>query len=418
MFKRKRLSEQLRIEKELFPKCIQAPVKYENKRKSSIFSHQNKENKRSTYFLGEETSSLREYIMENTVGYVQQWLNKNEKDFSRKPFRDLNVNTTLNNIRPSDNINTILNKKDENVPVVKTNRKRSHFKTTVKSSASPGGKPIKKRESPCKRVKRELYQSYKDDAKNKKQKECDNDESGIFMDSDPIIIIDDSQETLIDKDKNAWLAVLGANKYEQNESTSEVNLYYSDAKTLNCINKYTPTKSDELQSKDIQITKVPFYKKCYITETCTYCNAIANKTSGQSKEVNITIDNDSFTTTIKILNNIQDTSKFKSTNSVSVQTDTLETIQINHNILPKDSNVIELTENFNEKYCRNEVTSQKLVCIDYTHSEDLFTDEVKNTVNNNTRKCLVIEESDSDLEMDGSGPLPVKVDVHRSCDES
>ncbi|KAJ8721507.1 hypothetical protein PYW07_002282 [Mythimna separata] len=412
VFKHKRLSEQLRIEKELFPECIQAPVKYENKRKSSFHSYKNKENRNTSFFPGEEISHSRENItMDSSAKYVQQWLKKTENDFTRKPFRDLNVNSKLdqNIILPKNNY-ILQSENDENVSHLNTNRKRSHFKTIDKTTPLRRGntKPITNQHNKSsKKVKKELHVFNTDYIRNKKKTECDNDESGIFMDDDPIVI-DDSQETVIDKDKNAWLAVLEANENEEIESTSLVNLDCSDHKTLYNTSKENLMQPEGLQSKTNPNIKVPFYKKSYIIETCTYCNAAPDKVVGQSEKVEITIDNADFTTTIKISKDVDNISNLNTIKSVSVQTDISE-------IVPNDYTGF---TNLKENDGREDVVSQK----SDTQSEDLFKEEGESIGSdykqNNLQNCLVIAESDSDTEMESSGPVPVKVDVHRSCDES
>lgn len=408
-FTRKRLSERLRIEKELFPECIQAPVKYENKRKSSFNLSKNKENRLPSFLPGEAISQLDEdNTMENSFKYVQQWLNKNDNDFVRKPFRDLNVNTQLDHsVKHSSNQYKTQNKIDKILTDSKTNRKRTHYKTTVsnKSFISSKRKSVIDQDiiSP-KKIKKEQPPRA---ALNKHgtNTDNDNDESGIFMENDPIVI-DDSQETAIDKDRNAWLAVLEANKYEQNESTSVVHLDCSEPQTFIPVNKEIAVGSEGKQTRRTQ--NVPFYKKSYITETCTLCNADRNATA-QTEDVKITIDNADFTTTIKILNSTDNGSKPKPTNSVLVQTDISETINAD------DSAVANLND-INDKF---EDVAQK----SDAQSEDLFGEEGGHNENDNDRpshdyKCLVIAESDSDMELERSGPLPVKVDVHRSCDET
>ena len=410
VFKHKRLSEQLRIEKELFPECIQAPVKYENKRKSTFISQKNKENSNTTFFPGEDTSfSCENIIMENSARYVQQWLNKNDSDFERKPFRDLNVNTQLdhNTILPVKNYKQ-QTKNNQNVSVLKTNRKRSHYKTIVKNNSLQSGS-MKSIMNQCyggsKKVKKELHPPNAGIVRNKTKTEWDNDESGIFMDDDPIVI-DDSQDTIIDKDRNAWLAVLKANENEENESTSLVNLDSNDHKTYT--NKETLLQSDGLQSKTDPNMKVPFYKKSYIIETCTHCNAAPDKVVSQPEKVEITIDNANFTAQITVLKNVENNSKLNTTNSVSVQTDTCASVPIDNIGL----------KNLKEKDCNEDAASLK----SHTQSEDLFEEEEQNIETeckeNNLHDCIVIAESDSDMELESSGPLPVKVDVHRSCDES
>uniref|UniRef100_A0A2A4K1D4 RING-type domain-containing protein n=1 Tax=Heliothis virescens TaxID=7102 RepID=A0A2A4K1D4_HELVI len=416
VFKHKRLSEQLRIEKELFPECIQAPVKYENKRKSTSFSHKNKEN-RFSIFPGEETSHHKENMtMENSVRYVQNWLNSIENDSTRRPFRDLNVNTQVDHgtIIPKSN----KTQENKNISVVNRNRKRSHFKTTVKNLAPQTANlksNINKLYKNNKRVKKEINQPNLAVGKYDKSKH-DNDESGIFMDNDPILI-DDSQEVEVDKDKNAWLAVLKANENEEIESTSELKLDNSDHKQIFCANKQTLLKANGIQSKSYQNIKVPFYKKSIIGETCAYCNAEVYKSSGQNKDTKIIIDDVNFTTTIKILKDDQHSSKLNTKKTVSVQTDISDIMPTDHCIELKDTMNTEHS-NLNQKECTEDLISKK----SDTQSVDLFEDEGQNNETgdkqNNPHSYLVISESESDIEMDTSGPLPVKVDVHRSCEES
>nr|XP_021183664.2 uncharacterized protein LOC110371641 [Helicoverpa armigera] len=418
VFKHKRLSEQLRIEKELFPECIQAPVKYENKRRTTLFSHKNKENRISSKFPGEETSHNKENMtMEKSVRYVQQWLNNIESDSTRKPFRDLNVNTQVDHgtIIPKSN-KTLQNK---NVLIGNNSRKRNHFKTTVKNLAlqSPKLKSnINELNKNSKRVKKEIHQPNLAVGKYDIKSKCDYDESGIFMDNDPILI-DDSQDVEVDKDKNAWLAVLKANENEENESTSVVNLDYSDNKSLFGTNKQSLIKSDGIQSKGNPNIKVPFYKKGLIAETCTYCNDGVSKSSGQSKEVKIIIDDVNFTTTVKILKTDQHSSKLNTKKTVSVQTDISDIVPKDHEFELKDTANTEYSNQY-QKESSEYVISQK----SDTQSVDLFEDEVQKNDNGDEQskphKYLVISESESDMEIETSGPLPVKVDVHRSCEES
>ncbi|CAH0702440.1 unnamed protein product [Spodoptera exigua] len=394
-FTRKRLSEQLRIEKELFPACIQAPLKYENKRKTSFNLSKNKENREYSVLPGEAISHLdKNNTMENSFKYVQQWLNKNDTDFVRKPFRDLNVNTQLDpNVKHSSNLKTL----------TKTNRKRAHYKTTVnnQSFVSPKKKSVIHNDfMNQKKVKKESPHTSL--LKYETKTEHDNDESGIFLD-DPIVI-DDSQETAIDKDRNAWLAVLKANEHEQNESTSVINLVCSDTQISIPINKDIVIGSDKKQTTTNQ--NVPFFKKSYIIETCKLCDVDKNIIA-QTEDVKITIDNADFTTTIQIINSTGNRSKLKAKNSVSVQTDLLETINCD------DSAVANLNET-NYKFEGAPQNSDTL-------SEDLFGDDSKHNENDrpdNDYRRVVIAESDSDMELETSGPLPVKVDVHRSCDET
>ncbi|XP_075974757.1 uncharacterized protein LOC142975656 [Anticarsia gemmatalis] len=411
-FQRKRISEQLRIEKELFPKCIQAPAKYENKRKSVTV----KDTTYTSFLPGEAISQGKENKMENTVNYVQQWLSQNKDNLARKPFADLNVNSQYvksprQRQTPQKNVK---NKSDS----LGLNRKRTHFKTTCKDL--PQLDEDKKLVPTPKRVKKKSSASSKEITSGLQNK-LENDESGIFMDNDPIVI-DDSQETFIDKDKQAWLAVLEACKNERFESTSIVST--SQVNTADDINKQL-ISSNALNIKDNHNTKVPFFKKSAILETCKYCKdemnenySSAESVTDKSSPVKITIDSESFLTTITVVKNVQSNVNTKS--CVAIQTDTCTSPTP---LYAKDDGLIKLNENncnvLNKSMPRH-VSLEKSVDASDTFSEDLFADDRKifgDEYQKTEVKCLVIEESDSDTHLDDSGPMSVKADVHRSCEE-
>lgn len=414
VFLHRRISEQRRIEKELFPRGV-PPIKYENKRRSINSTSFNKENRYSNYLPGEAISTPIEDKMENSLSNVQQWLNKKENNFTRKPFSDLNVNTQQ--IIAPRNKHTKQIGGDENVPLVST-RKRSHFKTTDRdySWLSRNRKTVNDYSSPRKKVKKESYASYLETSSKDVQK-CENDESGIFMDND-LIVIDDSQDSVIDKDKNAWLAVLKACENEELTATSLVN-----SSQVNITNESSKQveKSESIKINDSHVTKVPFYKRSAITETCRYCKNEVNSVNlvpavTPSKPVKITIDNENFLTTITVFNNVQNNIPMNTSSSVSVQTDNCKTNQVDD-----FTNNTDLDHSENKRNSEVEVMKEVSECSSDKNSIDLFADDRKifghEGLKPESGKCIVIDETDSDSDLDLSGPLSVKVDVHRSCQD-
>lgn len=338
--------------------------------------------------------------MAHTTNYVQQWLRKNETNLTRIPFSDLNVNTSWTNKSTGKNTKTI-----ENVssPV----RKRTHKKITDNICAGKRSiKPVYKYENISKRAKNKNVSYSKNNSTNIMGK-CENDESGIFMENEPIEI-DDSQETVIDKDKNAWLSVLKACQNEDLESTSLVNL--SSYHCTNDSNRHIDLNTTEFKKNSV--SKVPFFKRSAIIETCKYCknDAISDKpipVQNHMQPVKITIDGDNFLTTITVFKNVKSDSNVKTKNTVSVQTDLCVTIQRS-----KDS---------------DEISKHKSLALDkilstgddILPSEDISRDDIKKCEQSKKiNKGVVIEESDSDTDLDCSGPMSIKADVHRSCEES
>ncbi|CAB3247751.1 unnamed protein product [Arctia plantaginis] len=401
-FQRKRLSEQLRIEKELFPNCIQAPAKYENKRKSTLTTN---ENNSSTFFPGEEVRL--QVDMAHTTNYVQQWLKKNESNLARKPFSDLNVNTSWANKPISKNI-----KQNETI-FLGAGRKRSHRKVTDKMCARKESinSVYNKFDSIPKRAKNKNV-SYSKNINPNILRKCNNDESGIFMEDEPIVICD-SQETAIDKDTNAWLSVLKACQNEDLQSTSLVNL--SSLHCTNDSNKQSDFNATEV--KEISVSRVPFFKRSAIIETCKYCKNKLNSdkpmpVQNRIKPVKITIDGENFLTTISVFKNVKSDFKINTKNTVSVQTDLCDIVPTSK------TNYDETNECINKSLALDKMLNE-MNENDIMLSEDLLVDD-KNIYDQtkDVSKGLVIEESDSDTDLEVSGPMSVKADVHRSCEES
>lgn len=451
VYKRQRISEQLKIEKELFPECIQAPAKYYNKRKSLNESIKNKENRRLSYYPGEKTSPIKSLKMENSFNYVQQWLDKNEKNIpdkkSRRPFAELNVNNqhqtlcckNINKTPIKKRADIIIDKVHENVSK-RTNRKRSHYKTalTIVESQSCLDKYLKpvEQQDPFTPYTKRLRKELNDHNKQQHGKKNDKDESGIVVDEDELIVIDDSQNhnETVDKDKLALLAVLEANEKETYVS-SQPSVRLEDRVIVNNTNNGKKPQSSNLLApeKTLSNITVPFIKKSLLVETCNLCNSvnvrnntIDDRTASQSKDVKITVESHSFTATINV-STVQNNST-GSKASVPVQTDIQGIFHknnkistVNSDITLKHSNVILLEK---KVLLQNNIEQEN-------HSEDLFTVEGKptkqvlktestKTIQNNTSKEakeLVIADSDSDDELDQSSIMQVTADVHKSSDQ-
>lgn len=394
----------MKVEKELFPECIQAPSKYYNKRKSFKNTKLDKEN-RLSQLPGEEVSPFGDYKMEKRNENVEIWLKK----YMRKPFAELNTNDeTLRK-----NTQTIIKQQNasnnENAPLKRSNKKRSHSKTTLSVKNQPlivdHLSPMKKTKIQDKerRIKKICIKpdtsNYVNTSTNINT--TDNDESGIVMDDEAVIVIDDSQSIRVDKDRNALLAVQEAerNKKYDCTSTSVINSRSIDLTML---------KDNAIEAE--KGTNVPFYLKGYLSDNCIDCNdnncdasetvvESNNNKSGinteSAKDVSITVENKSFITVINIkrIDNKQTTDKNNCMQSVEVQTDTIERMIVNENV-------------------------QK------TASQDLFYDgETENADKGCVVKSLnkienvIIEESDSDDDVEASMSMEVTAQIHKSCEE-
>ncbi|XP_063361972.1 uncharacterized protein LOC134650944 [Cydia amplana] len=293
-YQRQRLSEKLRVEKELFPECIQAPAKYINKRKSLNVSKKGKENRHSALFPGEEISS-REFTMNKSRSYVQEWLSKQTNTSfgpqPRSPFSDLKVNTHHNQPHSTP----VKDKQKENVPKLGTrqsNRKRPRLKQTPSTPSNTSLenflKPVEKAEAKkawgAKRLKQEL-----DDPKHVESKGTDKhqDNENVIV-SEECYTIEDTQDQIVDKDKMALLEVQKASCMESVEIIEE-------------------TEENSLQSH--KMSHVAFFKKSYLFENCKQCmNTLTdikkcshNNTPIKSNDVSITVENKSFIATISIV---------------------------------------------------------------------------------------------------------------------
>uniref|UniRef100_A0A1E1WNB3 RING-type domain-containing protein n=1 Tax=Pectinophora gossypiella TaxID=13191 RepID=A0A1E1WNB3_PECGO len=409
VYKRQRISDHLKIEKELFPECIQAPIKYFNKRKSSV-SLKNKENKRPSFFPGQEISLVKEFKMENSFNYVKKWLDNNENKPKqktvtktierRKPFADLNINKQSSpQKRILKRADKILDKDRENAVSPAKRKYQSHFKSAQSIVESQSILDQYFKEDKFKQ-KKEYFNEHD---KIEIRKKLDKDESGIEIDDEPIVI-DDSQNEVVDKDKLAWLAVLEANEkspYNQTQSTK-----------VSC--------SAQIES---DAKKVPFFKKSYLTETCSLCkgnkhrkNNVANETANKNpKDISIAIENRCFTTTIKVSTEEKEPIWGKTTKCI--QTDISSVNDLNYEHKTQVGNVVlKQDDEFNKGK-------------ELEYSQDVFTGEAKNSEENKAvllkKESLeelrepsevVIADSDSDNGLNESSIIQVTADIHQSSE--
>ncbi|KAI5638834.1 hypothetical protein NE865_08536 [Phthorimaea operculella] len=430
VYKRSRISEQLKIEKEVFPDCIQAPVKYHNKRKSSIYQS-DKENSRPSFFPGEQISPVRASKMENSFNYVQNWLDNNVSKSTRKsylkprkPLNDLNVNSPSPLKRKVPRrADLILDKainqpSKENAERTPKKKRKLGIKTALAKVESQSLldrflKPVDKSNDFTK-IKKGFDESPKASTTRLLNK-TDKDESGIVIDDDPIVI-DDSQSQVVDKDKLAWLAVLEAN---------ERSPYVSQTlrpEELTEIIKEAPTVAPQA----VTTYKVPFIKRSYLIERCDLCipskSDIVKKkqVAGQSKDVSITIESTKFITTIK-MSTVKDKPVFEK-HSVPVQTEACDLFiteeeniseALNKEVQDIQSNAV-ITQNVPLECKEKEVPSQDMFTAEMLNSEDhklrLFTKEPPRV-----SPRVIIEDSDSDCAIESS-VIEVEAQIHHSSE--
>lgn len=419
VYKRQRLSEQLKVEKELFPQCIQAPLTYSNRKKSVKPRLKNKENKKF-YLLGEQVSPTKKSKMENSLNNVAYWLDHNDdkmpKSRPRQPFADLNVNHCILQTQATP-IKSRVNEKllETAKGTLKLNRKCSDLKTTRTVIDSQSGGTNSFGWTP-KKLKKEFVQY---DRGNK----CEKDESDIATNDEPIII-DDSQSQIVDKDHQAWLAVVNAEKNLPCTSLPSVRLECSEAvKYTDDIDRINTKSITSSTNNTFALNTVPFLKKSYLIETCNLCidnNKTVRKSTCQTEDVKITIENNSFTTTINVTT-LKDRPTVLEKQSTSVQTEIVGVAEF-----------YKVQLDVENKYKKE---LDKFVI----HSQDLFTVEknsdenthfknakhikekvdVKNTTlgkNTNVTKQIIIADSDSE-DTNESSHIQVIADVHRSSDE-
>ncbi|XP_059046416.1 uncharacterized protein LOC131842001 [Achroia grisella] len=420
VYRRHRISEQLKVEKEVFPKCIQAPIKYYNKQKSINTSLNNKENRRQTVYRGETISYKRKFKMDKTQ-YIEKWFQDNQINSLRKPLSDLNIkNQNVSNevYKLNNNVNITLREdklKSQNKKTNLSSNLKSKEKYIITENKSRSTNVISKHKPKVRKgtVNKVLNKSKKLISDNLNR--YDNDESGIVMDYD-YFIIEDTPTEIIDKDKVALQAVEDSEKQEQSHYIPELKSI--NIKNVTEINKHLSNCSHFIYKKNDGSVNVPFIKKGLFFESCMFCRYDLNKTDARNRNSNnfsIHIDNDNFVVDVKV-SRIEHTINIK--DSIAVQTDISEIVQINNDVLG-------ITD---KKLCRK---SQDLFIDEpnkfdrgtaYRHEttpleEKFNSSEYKNKPLIPEKKSLIIEESDSDLDVDSKYiSLDVTAEVHRSCE--
>ncbi|RVE41797.1 hypothetical protein evm_013544 [Chilo suppressalis] len=396
VFKYKRISEQLNIEKELFPNCIQAPVKYYNKRKT-IASTGNKENSLQL-FPGEHISPRKQFKMKRQSSSVLNWLDDNNT-YSRKVFSELSTNHP-----------TYIHRSKKVPETAIFHRKRVYSSSPVRQH--------EKSISLNKKIKRSNLENNVAVA-DKNQKKCVHEDSGIALDDEPIYI-EDSQSEIVDKDKLALLAVEQAEKElsvsKSLESSCQTQELRPQFEAGYQVSKLTDQSKNQL--------KVPFYRKSCLVETCLQCQEKLsfNDTleTNNHKNISISIENCSFITKIEISD---DAENMKEKNSIGVQTDI-------NNLFVTTNSPTGLKENKENSFQVVVVKPEK----GKQESQDIFTDDCKfniiddeieqdNVTNTLTvedvmpkNRNIVIDDSESDATSDEPLVFDVFADVHVSCE--
>ncbi|CAG4975556.1 unnamed protein product [Parnassius apollo] len=421
VYRRYRLSEKLKLEKEVFPEPVQASIKYFNKRRSSqLSSLTDKENHIPLLLPVEATDDSMN--MNTRINLVQKWLETNENVQSpvRKPFADINVNSPFTSVRqrstPIKNKSVLLeNSKND---FKKKLRKRS---TSNKSNSLN----VKHRKSTRELLSPSFVKEhYNDNKKISNQYNTGKTPKSVeilqnvknYYNRENDIIIDGNESTAVDKDKIAWLAVLENEKKHQSHDL--------DNKSDNMILQYDATKTKEIRNNEHAKPKknVCFYKKDFLYKSCLVCLRNFQKLSLacqrlDSNDVSVTINTKSMSTSIKVSNN---EITIKKNNEISM------------NVISKCS-VATQTDGKLYNVNTTKVLPHSKIPIEkedlQVSSQDLFKDDAIVTDNNNTRvdienvkklvkesvpHCIVINDSDSDV--DCSGTLEVTADVHRSSD--
>ncbi|XP_013175807.1 PREDICTED: uncharacterized protein LOC106123934 [Papilio xuthus] len=404
VYRRYRLSEKLRIENQLFPECIQASVKYYNKRKSSnIQTSDDKENLVPSFFAGEGLNNSHSTTMNTRINLVQKWLEKNENVEKpvRKPFSDINVNNSIRTNRENKfkkglklhNQENDLNKKSKKI---KKEKNYSKNKKNSKNVLSPS-----------------LLNYYKNEAKNKSEPEnslnfnkksskvetdCSKYENNTDVELDTIII----EDTQVDKDKDAWLKVVEEHNKESIYNIKDI------PKSIEL--KALSEPQDEVKPYSIKQKNVYYYKKSYLFKSCYFClkNDVGSiRTENQrlnSNNVSITINTNSISSTITVLREDEDhNDTVIAKHSIETQTDD----DIHVSVEPKH-----LSPSYDN------ISSPDLFVDDVNKHADIHKENIIDRdigITDNSYSHCVINDSDSD-DMDCSGPIKVSVDVHRSND--
>lgn len=364
---------------------------------------------------------------------MQEWLEKNENELGkykpRKAFSDLKVNSPRFNKSPiKKRADIILDKvkESENIPISSKTRKRS-FKTALEVTKSQSlldnylhstekGSNIGNRRN-AKEVRREFEYHEKPASHRKNEK----DESGIVMDEDPIVI-EDTQTQVLDKDREAWLAVLKASSKEGNTMSQDTTANNYPAIVESFSLKDLAFNVPASSNNEIKPTsaKVPFYKKSsFLTPMNTFNNQEISKRSSvdnKAKDVSITVESNTLVTTIKVSRCKEPMVANKV--STSIQTDPEEDISENQVLAvhhKKDSaSKIDVIENKKHKLnesCSADVFNSQEVS---TGIPNINKDSETNFAKEN--KSVMINDSDSDSQHEHSGLLVVTADVHQPRD--
>lgn len=355
--------------------------------------------------------------MEDSLNNVANWLDQTDKKVPknrpRQPFADLIVNN-CNLQRHSMPIKSRFEEKvfDNIKDYKKSNQKRSNFKSTKSiTDSQPGGT-----DSFGWTPKKKKKEFVKYDRGNKNEK----DESDIVAD-DEYIVIDDSQSQFVDKDKQAWLAVLDAEKNDSCSSSirlecSEAVKYTDDIERMNTESTACPTENP------IALKKVPFFKKSYLIETCKLCNNVDNKktvkkSAGQTGDVKITIESNSFITTINVTTG-KDRPIALEKQSTSVQTEIEGIAELSKVQLDVNKKELDKFVTYSQDLFTVEKNSEENTCIkNMKNIEEI--DNQKNTTlekNTNITKQIIIADSDSE-DTNESSVIQVTAEVHRSSDD-
>ncbi|XP_053612949.1 uncharacterized protein LOC128676699 [Plodia interpunctella] len=383
VYRRQRISDQLKAEKELFPDCIQAPVKYTNKRKTlnSITSINDKKNSVNSYYPGQATFTRRALKMEKSK-YVQQWLESSTE--KRKPFANININNQRlpNQNKPLHKSRTAKNKCQNKLkrPVKTSNDENNPTNLRLKESSHTF-----LQKTPKKDVNSKNQNTVKDHGKLGKISRIQ-DDSGIAMDEEfTCITIEDSQE-IIDKDA---LALQAVHEAERNELLLD-------------------SMHDDNEECKYDFLKVPFEKKSLLYLSCPNCNVdVQNVDSVQHQHTN----------TLSII--VEYGSKVE-TNvnmpSVSVQTEISEISKASYTV----------TNEYEKLMSSPQITKGNNKV--HLPSQDLFIDDINNfnthvqndilvkkgdTFPQNKENVRIIDDSDTDVEAE---QLQVAAEVHRTCE--
>lgn len=288
----RRTSEQLKIERKVFPRCIQAEHKYINKRKSTSTPRTSL----SPRFPGENMIKK----MADPISYVKSWLEQsnashddtifnidnNPRTYRRKtkqraigrlPLSDLETNTLERKVKISDNFNASVK-----------SRKRSYDKKDL---------TFKKQENMSATPKKVKLESNKENIVTSESSMMD------------IIVINDT-EPQIDKDEEALAAILEADK----------TLNLSDR--VICIDEESSAIEETVGAQPNTPTskrKVPFLYKGNLSPKKV------NKVDNQLSDIvlkTITVEPVEYTTNVKVTecdNVSKPSSKFKYSQIIQTQ---------------------------------------------------------------------------------------------------